>query len=171
MSLISKYKEHCQKLEKKFLDISKDVLITWLIMPTICAIVSAILTKYYGVNFGDDLPNFIKIMMAPPLWLILVKFISVGLSEEAMFRFFLQDKVFGKLFCLPKAVGWGLASAMFGAAHLMNPGGMPLTIPQAVGAAFAGLWFGHLYEKKGLLHASLVHGLYDASVIWLWFHT
>ena len=114
--------------------------------------------RAYGWHVAREfsLPLFIAVAM---------KYIMVGITEEATFRYMLQDRALTKWLKLPKGVSLLLASLLFGMAHLGNGWGIPDSIPQSVGAAFAGVWFGYLYDKKGLHFAMLTHGLYDVVVV------
>ena len=109
--------------------------------------------------------NITREFSAGLFMMVLVKYIMVGITEEATFRYMLQDRALTKWLKLPKVVSLLLASLLFGAAHLGNGWGIPDSIPQSVGAAFAGVWFGYLYDKKGLHFAMLTHGLYDVVVV------
>lgn len=137
----------------------------FLIMPPTVALTQYVLTKYFDVLF---LPMFFGGGgRLPSMGYVLFYFLLVGIKEEAIFRYCIQDCLFEKLLKFPQWLSLTLASVVFGAAHLFNPAGMPYTIPQAVGAMMAGFLFGYVYRKRGLHFAMLTHGLYDFFVIFL----
>lgn len=132
------------------------------IMPTIVYVTAYIMERFYAIPFGilasiSDLQdvNFYRLFRF---------FLMVGCAEEGLFRYLLYDKILKGYFNLHRAVALAISAILFGAAHLSNPAGVPWTIPQATGAAFAGVLFGYVYEKRGLHMAILVHGLYDALI-------
>ncbi len=97
--------------------------------------------------------------------MLLGKFLIVGLQEETVFRYLLQDKLFKGFFKIPTKYSIVTARVLFGAAHLANGWGIPFSVPQAVGATCAGLLWGYIYEKRGLAMCMLSHGLYDFVVV------
>ena len=165
--MIKRLKKTYNNVGKYCTDLSKAVGITILIMPPVCALVAYIMTHFYGINFAEttDLEHIINILKAPAWYLILLKFIGVGCAEESLFRQLIQNSLFTKVLRFPRILRLVVASMLFGAVHIFNPGPMILNLPQAVGACFAGAWFGYLYEKRGLTFAILTHGLYDFVVV------
>ena len=143
------------------------VAIAILIMPPICMLIAYILTHFYGITWPvpDEIDKLFMRLFAPAWYMILLKFIGVGCAEEGLFRQLLYNSFLTKTLRLPKILGLLISSIIFGAMHIWNPGGFPFTLPQAVGAAFAGVWFCYLYEKRGLTFAILTHGLYDFVVV------
>ena len=111
----------------------------------------------------SDLPGSIPAGVLP----LAALFFMVGLFEETYFRYLVQDCLFTRFLRMPARMAWILASILFGAAHLMNPGSWVARLPQAIGAAGAGLWFGHLYNKRGLHFVILTHAIYDFGITYL----
>lgn len=96
--------------------------------------------------------------------MIALSMFLVGLFEETYFRYLIMDCLFERWAELNKYFSTILASLAFGAAHLANLG-FPYSMPQAVGAFGAGLWFAYIYRKKGLHFAILTHALYNTAVM------
>ena len=90
--------------------------------------------------------------------------LGIGIFEETYFRYLIMECLMGKALKWPKWMALVVSSCIFGAAHLANPGGWLVTLPQAVGAAGAGFWFAHIYKKHGLHFAILTHALYDFAI-------
>jgi len=85
----------------------------------------------------------------------------VGIPEELLFRGVYQE-AFSRLWT-PR-VGWLVASAVFGLAHIVKHA-PPLNWRYALLAGVAGLAYGWVYQRTGKLAAAAVtHGLVD----WLW---
>jgi membrane protease YdiL (CAAX protease family) len=85
----------------------------------------------------------------------------VGIFEETYCRYLLMDCAFMRFLGTPKWIAVIMSSFIFGAMHLMNPGGWQYTLPQAVAATGCGFWFAYLYFKKGLHFCIFTHGLYN----------
>jgi len=149
-----------EKTLKYFSDLVINTTIMWLIMPPIVFLTWFIMDRM-GVRWNYEFPPF---NWSAPLWLDALRYFYVGSVEEAVFRYMIQDRLFGFVCRLPEWASLILASIIFGSVHLLNPAGMPNTIPQAVGACFAGLWLGRIYRKQGLHMAILTHALYDLTV-------
>jgi len=85
----------------------------------------------------------------------------VGIPEELLFRGVYQE-AFSVLWS-PR-VGWLVASAVFGLAHIVKHA-PPLNWRYAILAGVAGLAYGWVYQRTGrLAAAALTHGVVD----WLW---
>lgn len=85
----------------------------------------------------------------------------VGIPEELLFRGVYQE-AFSRLWT-PR-VGWLVASAVFGLAHIVKHA-PPLNWRYAILAGVAGLAYGWVYQRTGKLAAAAVtHGVVD----WLW---
>ncbi len=85
----------------------------------------------------------------------------VGIPEELLFRGVYQE-AFSRLWS-PR-VGWLVASAVFGLAHIVKHA-PPLNWRYAILAGVAGLAYGWVYQRTGKLAAAAVtHGVVD----WLW---
>jgi membrane protease YdiL (CAAX protease family) len=85
----------------------------------------------------------------------------VGVPEELLFRGVYQE-AFSRLWS-PR-VGWLVASAVFGLAHIVKHA-PPLNWRYAILAGVAGLAYGWVYQRTGKLAAAAVtHGVVD----WLW---
>ena len=104
--------------------------------------------------------------MLPSVGYLLVRFLWVGTSEEGIFRALLMDSFLEKFCKAPVWLSVTLSSLIFGAVHLLNPGGWFYRMPQAVGAAGAGFFLAYLYKKRGYSFASVVHWLYDFCVVY-----
>jgi len=133
-----------------------------LIMIPLCLVTSWILT-HFGFNMMPppgidyDIPRTLPVLAALCL--------AIGIFEEVYFRYFIQDCLLDRYLKVPPVVAWILASLIFGAVHLLNPGAWIARLPQAIGASGAGLWFGWLYKKRGLHVAILTHALYDFLIM------
>jgi membrane protease YdiL (CAAX protease family) len=95
-------------------------------------------------------------------------YLTVAIPEEVLFRGVLQN-LLSRTFTGPHAATYALttASMIFGLAHLHHP-----PVPNwryAILAAFAGIFYGHVYQLRGRTSASaLTHTLVDT--IWhFWF--
>ncbi len=85
----------------------------------------------------------------------------VGIPEELLFRGVYQE-AFARLWT-PR-IGWLVASAVFGLAHIVKHA-PPLNWRYALLAGAAGLAYGWIYQRTGKLAAAAVtHGVVD----WLW---
>ena len=153
-----------KEIGKYLLELTLAVGATFLVMPPVYALTKFIMSNFFGVLF---FPDFGRFGAAPPVFGVLIYFLLVGIKEEAIFRYVIQDCLLERTFKLNKTFTLLFASAFFGAAHLFNPAGIPYTIPQSVGAMMAGFLFGYVYRKRGLHFAMLTHGLYDFFVIFL----
>lgn len=96
---------------------------------------------------------------------LIVLCLAIGLFEETWFRYLVQDCLLTRFLKMPTAVSLILASVLFGAVHLFNPGTLIARLPQAIGATGAGIWFGLQYRKRGLHHVIFVHALYDFIIM------
>lgn len=95
----------------------------------------------------------------------------VGVVEETIFRYILQDKILEKFLKWKSWMSVPFASVVFGAAHFANAGNWIENLPQVVGATCAGLVLGVAYKKRNLLFVILVHGLYDflITLVYMYF--
>lgn len=123
-------------------------------------------TDYLGFSVPDITKSLIP---ADPTWQILAgMFLIVGILEENIYRYFLQDCILGRMMKFKLMPAVIIASLIFGLAHFSNAvvlGIPPMAIlPQVVGAAGVGLWFGYLYNRRGLHFVILTHALYDFLV-------
>ncbi|GDY21183.1 hypothetical protein LBMAG56_25290 [Verrucomicrobiota bacterium] len=92
------------------------------------------------------------------LWQLALISAIAGVSEEALFRGFLQGWLRDHLGFVPALL---LASAAFGFAH-------PITLGYALVVGIIGLYLGQLWELTGnLLTPIITHALYDfAALVW-----
>lgn len=94
--------------------------------------------------------------------------LSIGIIEETMFRYLLQDCILTRWMKCKYHIAWIIASILFGLAHLTNP--QPTLIdklPQVIGTTFGGLWFGYIYNEIGLHMSILTHALYDFVLLYI----
>lgn len=100
--------------------------------------------------------------------------LMIGILEETMYRYLLQDCLFTKRFKLPFWVAISIASVLFGIAHFGNAEvlGIPIieVAPQVIAASLAGSWFGYLYKRFGLHFVIFTHGLYDFIVLCMMYY-
>ena len=167
-SLGKRIKNRLIKTVKKFLQIpvylfnlSLAALITAAIMIPIATIVS-----YYMSWIGYSMVPLV--MPDNPFnemtnLEVCIAMFGVGMLEEVYFRYLVMDCLLEKWAELGKLIPLLLSSAIFGVAHMINLG-FPYSMPQAVAAGCAGLWFGHLYRKRGLHFAIFTHAIYNAAV-------
>ena len=134
------------------------------IMPTL-AFITALIMKHYGVYLEVG-PGDMPFDLTDPTTVILTMF-AVGIFEEVYFRYIVMDCMMIRWLKTPVWVAIVISSFIFGAAHLMNPGGWHVTLPQAVGATGAGFWFAHVYRKYGLHMAIFTHAIYNSIVVLL----
>jgi len=140
------------------LKIAGAVLVNGAIMIPLVYLTSWILTAM-GFNMGLP-PDALGEIHQETLPLVALC-LAIGIFEETYFRYFVQDCLFTRYLRMPMVLAWVLASVMFGAIHLLNPGTWIARLPQAIGATGAGLWLGWIYRKKGLHFAILTHAIYD----------
>lgn len=144
------------------LDLQVSILTSYVIM-TVLALLTVIIQNMIRE------PKYVEskfFLFGPPAWHLLLVFLRVGIVEEGFFRYLLMDKLFGSFFKWPEWLAVLLSSLLFGAAHLMNPGGWWLRLPQAVAATGVGFYFAYLYKKRGLHFAMLAHALCDFVIVW-----
>lgn len=121
-------------------------------------------------DFGDgsDRSVFEGATVDARSWLVLVLVVCVGapLVEELFFRGLLQSRLVGRMGLV---VGIVVASALFGAAHLIAWDG-PLTVVYAWAVACGGLVLGATYHYSRRLGAAVVaHALFNAvALVALW---
>ena len=132
------------------------------IMPSI-AFITMLVMKHFGI-YGPDNGEGLPFDTSDPIMVVGAMFL-VGVFEEVYFRYFVMDCMLIRWLKSPVWLAVTLSSVVFGAAHLMNPGGWHVTLPQAVGAIGAGFWFAHVYRKYGLHMGILTHALYNSAVI------
>jgi membrane protease YdiL (CAAX protease family) len=129
----------------------------------------------YGVEFYMQ---WIGINMTPPVipespfdymtsFEVAIAMFAVGVFEEVYFRYLVMDCLLEKWAELGPTIALLLSSVMFGMAHLANAG-YPYSMPQAIAATGAGLWFAYLYRKKGLHFAIFTHAIYNTGVVVIW---
>ena len=137
----------------------KDTSINALIMIPICTAVWWIL-----MHLGFNMTYIDVKQVPPPVWYLALVFLRVGVFEEGVFRYLIQDCMFGRWLEISWRYCWIFASILFGCAHFLNPGTFVQCLPQVLGAIGAGLWFGWVYRKRGLSRAILCHALYDFAL-------
>lgn len=168
---VNKYLRDLRKVYSRFFSrVFSGVALMLAVMPPLVYLMVWILERFFGVDF--------KIVPEGTLgqfwysWKELAwMYLFVGIQEEGLFRLLIQDCIFERFLEFPKWMSLGIAAGLFGAAHLWNPGGVPYTIPQAVGAAGAGIVLGKIYRRWGLHYAIIIHGGYDwvVTMIPRWF--
>jgi len=129
------------------------------IMPSL-VFITYLIMNYFGLYYeaSDKL-----IDSYDPVIVIGLMFV-VGAIEELYFRYFVMDCILIQWLKSPVWFAVAFSSITFGLAHLGNPGGWHSTLPQAVGAIGAGLWFAYIYRRWGLHLAILTHAVYNSVV-------
>jgi membrane protease YdiL (CAAX protease family) len=120
----------------------------------------------YNMELPTSTPDIDPSILGDGLIPLIALCLSIGIMEETLCRYLIQDCMLEKFGKLPWWASWVIASVFFGLIHLGNPGSIAARMPQAIGAIGAGFWFGYIYRKKGLHFAIMTHALYDFVIIW-----
>jgi membrane protease YdiL (CAAX protease family) len=134
-----------------------------LIMIPLGILVTVVMT-WMGYNMSLPHDNALR-EVANTVPMLAVLCLSIGIFEETYFRYLVQDCLLDRWLRMPRWFCLVLASVVFGMAHLYNPGGWVVRVPQAIAATGAGFWFGYVYRKRGLHFAILTHALYDFAIM------
>ena len=163
------------RIKKRLIKTAKKILQIPFYLLSLCgaAITTGVIMipLVYGVEFYM---RWIGVNMTPPAMPdspfnymnnveIALAMFAVGMLEEVYFRYLVMDCLLEKWAEIGPKAAWILSSVMFGYAHMANLG-YPFSMPQAVAAGAAGLWFGYLYKKQGLHFAIFTHAIYNAAV-------